>query len=96
MYVETVLILHHNVGTKRNLVNGKFVFLWHKHVGHISRGRMERLIKNEILHDLDFMNLNIYMDCIKGKQTKHTKKRDQEGMKMMTNLRGEKITVKEN
>ena len=50
LYVET--LLHHNVGTKRNLVNGKFVFLWHKHVGHISRGRMERLIKNEILHDL--------------------------------------------
>ena len=35
---------------------------------------MERLIKNEILHDLDFTNLNIYVDCIKGKQTKHTKK----------------------
>ena len=30
--------------------------------------------KNEILHDLDFTNLNIYVDCIKGKQTKHTKK----------------------
>ena len=35
---------------------------------------MERLIKNEILPDLDFTNLNICVDCIKGKQTKHTKK----------------------
>ena len=35
---------------------------------------MERLIKNQILHDLDSMNLNICVDCIKGKQTKHTKK----------------------
>ena len=36
---------------------------------------MERLIKNEILPNLDFTDLNICVDCIKGKQTKHTKKR---------------------
>jgi len=36
---------------------------------------MEILIKNEILPDLDFMDLNFCVDCIKGKQTKHTKKR---------------------
>jgi len=36
---------------------------------------MERLIKNEILPNLDFMDLNSCVDCIKGKQTKHTKKR---------------------
>jgi len=35
---------------------------------------MERIIKNEILPYLDFMDLNICMDCIKGKQIKHTKK----------------------
>ena len=35
---------------------------------------MERLIKNEILLDLDFTNLNICVGCIKGKQTNHTKK----------------------
>ena len=35
---------------------------------------MERLIKNEILLDLDFMDLYIYVDCIKRKQTEHTKK----------------------
>ena len=48
--------------------------LYCKHLGHISRERMERLIKNEILPDLDFMDLNICVDSIKGKQTKHTKK----------------------
>jgi len=74
LYVETVLTLHHNVRTKRILVNEQFSFLWHKCLGHISRERMERLIKNVILHDLDFMDLNICVDCIKGKQTKHTKK----------------------
>ena len=74
LYAETVLTLHHNVGTKRSLVNERSAFLWHKRLGHISRERMERLIKNEILPDLDFTDLNICVDCIKGKQTKHTKK----------------------
>ena len=71
MYAETVLTLHHNVDTKHSLMNERYAFLWHKRLGHISRERMERLIKNEILPYLDFTDLNIYVDCIKGKQTKH-------------------------
>jgi len=74
LYVETILTLHHNVGTKHILLNERSTFLWHKRLGHISREMMERLMKNEILPDLDFMDLNICMDCIKGKQRKHTKK----------------------
>ena len=74
MYAETVLTLHHNVGTKHSLANEQSTFLWHKRLGHVSRERMKKLIKNEILPDLDFTDLNICMDCIKGKQTKHTKK----------------------
>jgi len=74
LYIEIVLTLHHNVGTKCSLVNEWSAFLWHKLLGHISRERMERLIKNEILPNLDFMDLNICVDCIKGKPTKHTKK----------------------
>ena len=35
---------------------------------------MERLVKNEILPNLDFTDLRVCVDCIKGKQTKHTKK----------------------
>jgi len=42
--------------------------------GHISRERMERLIKNETHPNLDFIDLSICVDCIKGKQTKLTKK----------------------
>ena len=49
LYAETILTLHHNVGTKRSLVKERSTFLWHKCLGHISRERMERLIKNEIL-----------------------------------------------
>ena len=74
MYAKIILTLHHDVGIKHNLVHEQFAFSWHKRLGHVSRERMKRLIKNEILPDLDFMDLNICMDCIKGKQTKHTKK----------------------
>jgi len=74
LYAGTVLTLHHNVGTKPSLVNEQSAFLWHKRLGHISRERMERLIKNEILPYLDFMDLNICVGFIKGKQAKHTNK----------------------
>jgi len=36
---------------------------------------MVRLINNKILQNLDFTYINICVDCIKGKQTKHTKKK---------------------
>jgi len=66
--------MHHNVTTKRSLVNERSVFLWHKRLGHISKERMEIFIKNYILPYLDFTYLNICVNCIKEKQTKHTKK----------------------
>jgi hypothetical protein len=61
------MTLHHNIGTKHGLVNEHYVYLWQKCLGHISKKRLERLVKNEILSDLDFTDLNIYVDCIKGK-----------------------------
>jgi hypothetical protein len=48
--------------------------LCHCRLGHISRGRMERLIKEEILAPLDFSDLGHYIECIKGKYVKHIKK----------------------
>jgi len=74
LYAETLMTLHHNVDTKCGLVNECSAYLWHKRLRHISKERMERLVKNEILLNLDFIDLNICVDCIKGKQTKHTKK----------------------
>ena len=41
--------------------------LWHKRLGHISRERVERFIKNDILSSLDFENMEICVDCIRGK-----------------------------
>jgi hypothetical protein len=48
--------------------------LWHCRLGHISRGGMERLIKEEILQPLDFSDLDHCIECIKGKFIKHVKK----------------------
>jgi hypothetical protein len=48
--------------------------LWHYRLGHISRGRIERLIKNEILPPLEFSDLDQCIECIKGKFVKKIKK----------------------
>jgi ssDNA-binding Zn-finger/Zn-ribbon topoisomerase 1 len=43
-------------------------------LGHISKGRMERLIREEILPKLDFSDLDQCVNCIKGKFAKQIKK----------------------
>jgi hypothetical protein len=48
--------------------------LWHYRLGHISRERIERLIKDDILVPLDFSNSDYCIDCIKGKYAKQVKK----------------------
>jgi hypothetical protein len=50
------------------------VKLWHGRLGHILRGRIEQLIKEEILHPLDFSDIEYCIDCIKGKYVKQIKK----------------------
>jgi len=59
LYAETLMTLHHNVGTKRSLLYERFACLWHKRLGYTSKERMQRLVKNEILPDLDFTDLNV-------------------------------------
>jgi hypothetical protein len=48
--------------------------LWHCFLGHISRGRIESLVKNEILSLLEFSGIEQCIDCIKGKYVKQIKK----------------------
>jgi hypothetical protein len=48
--------------------------LWHYHLGHISRGRIESLIKSEILPPLEFANLEQCVDCVKEMYVKKIKK----------------------
>jgi hypothetical protein len=42
-----------NANTKRNRSQDASSKLWHCRLGHISRGRIERLVKNEILPPLE-------------------------------------------
>jgi hypothetical protein len=41
--------------------------LWHYRLGHILRGGIERLVKNDILPLLEFSDIEQYIDCIKEK-----------------------------
>jgi hypothetical protein len=64
-----------NVSTKRKRCDdATSAKLWHYHLGHISRGRIERLIKDDILTPLDFSNSDYCIDCIKEKYAKQVKK----------------------
>ncbi|GJV32543.1 retrovirus-related pol polyprotein from transposon TNT 1-94 [Tanacetum coccineum] len=46
----------------------------HKHLGHISKDILQRLVKNKILPNLDFTDFGLCVECIKAKQTKRSKK----------------------
>ncbi|CAL8120945.1 unnamed protein product [Prunus armeniaca] len=48
--------------------------LWHHRLGHISKDRIQRLVKEQILPSVDFSDLDVYVNCIKGKLTKARKK----------------------
>jgi hypothetical protein len=48
--------------------------LWHFQLGHISRGRIESLVKNDILPPLEFSDREQCIYCIKGKYVKQIKK----------------------
>lgn len=62
------------VGSKRARLNEKSSMLWHKRLGHISRERIQRLIKDDILHDLDFSDFGTCIECIMVKLTAKTRK----------------------
>ena len=59
-----------NYDIKRKLTNE----LWHKHLGHISNQRIQRLVSEGILDPLDFLDFQVCIECIKGKQTNMRKK----------------------
>ena len=63
-----------NATNKRKRVHNVSSKLWHCRLDHISRGRIERLIKKSILSPLEFLDLEQCIDCIKGKYVKKIKK----------------------
>ena len=73
-FAQALITLHSNVGSKRGLINENSSMFWHRRLRHISRERIEKLVKEGILQNLDFTDFHICVDFIKGKQSKHTKK----------------------
>ena len=76
--LETVLSYNENMhfssrGTKRKLEKENSASLWHKHLGQISKARIERLVSDGILGSFDFIDLDVCIECIKRKQTKSKK-----------------------
>ena len=68
-FVSTTLTINTTSSSKRLRLNEKSSTLWKKHLGHIYRQRMERLIKDEILQNLDFSDFDTCVGCIKSKMT---------------------------
>ena len=68
-FVYATLTVNTVSSSRRLRLNEKFSTLWHKRFGYISKQRMETLIKDEILSDLDFSYFDTCADCIKGKLT---------------------------
>ena len=60
-------------GTKCRIDNTNSGALWHKHLSHISKNKIERLVLNRILDSIDFTSFDVCVECIKGKQTKSKK-----------------------
>ena len=73
-FTNSLFNVEHVSNSKGNVQNENSAFLWHQRLGHISKERMMRLVKNEILPQLDFGDWDVCVDCIKGKQTKHISK----------------------
>jgi hypothetical protein len=63
-----------NANRKRKRTQDVSMKLWHCRLGHILRGRIERLVKNDIIPPLEFSDFEQCRECIKGKYTKQIKK----------------------
>lgn len=65
---ETLHVVTRNI--KAKLTHENSGSLWHRRLGHVSKNRIERLVKTEILDPLDLTDLESCVFCAKGKQTK--------------------------
>ena len=73
-FSTSLMCVHQNIEIKHSMANKNSAYLWHKCLGHVSKERLQRLVKNEILPNLDFTYLSLCVDCIKENQTKYNKK----------------------
>ena len=72
--VNVIASLSVKANRKRKRTQVESSKLWHCRLGHISRGGIERLVKNEILPPLEFSDLEQCIERIKGKFVKQIKK----------------------
>ena len=49
------------IGCKRVRMNLSSSMLWHKHLGHISRQRLERLVRDDMLSNIDFSDFELVL-----------------------------------
>jgi hypothetical protein len=63
---------------KRKRIDDVSSKLWHRRLGHISRGRIERLVKESILPSLEFSDFEQCINYIKSKYVKQIKKTQKE------------------
>jgi hypothetical protein len=63
-----------NVNRKHKRTHDVASKLWHCRLGHISRERIERLVKNKIIPPLEFSDLEQCIECIKEKYVKKLRK----------------------
>ena len=54
-FAESLFHVEHNIGNKHSAHNDCYAFLWHQRLGHMSKEKVLRLIKNGILPQLDFV-----------------------------------------
>ena len=61
------------IGCKCARMNLSSSMLWPKHLGHISRQRLDRLVRDGVLSNLDFSDFETCVVCSKRKMTTKTK-----------------------
>ncbi|KAM1443641.1 hypothetical protein ACFX2I_039895 [Malus domestica] len=66
--IESVFNVEKEVKNSKNSSN-----LWHRRLGHISKQRMELLVKNDILPPLNFNDFDFCIECVKGKMVNKRK-----------------------
>lgn len=67
-YEETLNVESH--GTKHKIDDKNSGELWHKHLGYISKNKVERILSDGILDSIDLTNFDVCVECVQGKQTK--------------------------
>ena len=72
-FIESLFHVDDSIGNKCSAHNECSTFLWYQRLGHISKERVLGLIKNGILPQLDFVDWDVCINFIKGKQTRHIK-----------------------